>query len=248
RPFSIERDPPEGLAAMRALRAALRRPPERDEAAQVEARLLDALEHDVPQRQTIGEGRPGPLALRSVRHADDIVRAALRKLARRPVVDADRAELVGYFEQAPNRDSRVALADSRDALGLRRIRVDWRMSAQDEENIRRASRLVGGALAADVGARFEPAGWLADPAARGPGRAGGGAGAGSREARARRGGGGDGRGGGRAGGCSRRGGRRPGDGRAAPGGARFGPAGWLGDPAAPLPGRGPGHRIGTTRP
>jgi len=165
RPFSIERDPPEGLAAMRALRAALRRPPERDEAAQVEARLLDALEHDVPQRQTIGEGRPGPLALRSVRHADDIVRAALRKLARRPVVDADRAELVGYFEQAPNRDSRVALADSRDALGLRRIRVDWRMSAQDEENIRRASRLIGDALAADLGARFEPAGWLADPAA-----------------------------------------------------------------------------------
>src|SRR5690606_24766597 len=165
RPFTIECAPPEGLAAMRALRATLRQPSSLDESARVETRLLDALDDDLPQRQTVGTGRPGPLALQTVRHADDVVRAALRKLARRRVVEADRIELVGYFEQMPNRDSRVGLSDTRDALGLRRIRVDWRMTGLDEERIRRAAVLFGEALAGDLNGRFDPASWLLDPGA-----------------------------------------------------------------------------------
>jgi len=165
RPFTIECAPPEGLAAMRALRATLRQPSSLDESARVETRLLDALDDDLPQRQTVGTGRPGPLALQTVRHADDVVRAALRKLARRRVVEADRIELVGYFEQMPNRDSRVGLSDTRDALGLRRIRVDWRMTGLDEERIRRAAFLFGEALAGDLNGRFDPASWLLDPGA-----------------------------------------------------------------------------------
>jgi len=36
--------------------------------------------------------------------------------------------LMGVLEQAPNPDSRVALAEEVDALGLRRVALDWRLS------------------------------------------------------------------------------------------------------------------------
>ncbi|MCG6862928.1 MAG: hypothetical protein LJE70_16860, partial [Chromatiaceae bacterium] len=38
-------------------------------------------------------------------------------------------------EQVPNRDSRVTLADDRDALGLRRIRLDWRLTEQSRRSL-----------------------------------------------------------------------------------------------------------------
>jgi choline dehydrogenase-like flavoprotein len=43
-------------------------------------------------------------------------------------------------EQAPNPDSRVALTDECDALGMRRVKLDWRVSALDYHAIRAASR------------------------------------------------------------------------------------------------------------
>ncbi len=166
RPFAIERDPPEGLAALRALRASLRRPRARHEAARVEASLLDALDCELPQCQIVpAPGNPGKLALRTLAHADDVLRAAVRKFTHRPVLETDRVELVGYFEQTPNRDSRITLSDRRDALGLRRMRVDWRLNALDEASIRAAGGLIGQSLAQDFNGRFEPAAWLLDPAA-----------------------------------------------------------------------------------
>lgn len=38
-------------------------------------------------------------------------------------------------EQGPNRDSRVTLADERDALGLRKIRLDWRLTDTDRSSL-----------------------------------------------------------------------------------------------------------------
>ena len=38
-------------------------------------------------------------------------------------------------EQAPNPDSRIMLADERDALGLRKIRLDWRLSETDRHSV-----------------------------------------------------------------------------------------------------------------
>jgi len=38
-------------------------------------------------------------------------------------------------EQVPNPDSRVTLADDRDALGLRRIRLDWRLTEQSRRSL-----------------------------------------------------------------------------------------------------------------
>ena len=55
--------------------------------------------------------------------------------------------LANHVEQIPNRDSRIALSTERDALGLPRATVDWRLSALDRLGIVKAHRLI----AAEVG-------------------------------------------------------------------------------------------------
>jgi choline dehydrogenase-like flavoprotein len=45
--------------------------------------------------------------------------------------------LTMYFEQAPNPDSRVYLAAKRDALGMPKLVVDWRLNALDRESFKR---------------------------------------------------------------------------------------------------------------
>lgn len=72
--------------------------------------------------------------------------------------------LVLRGEQAPNPDSRVTLLpDQRDATGMPRIQLDWRMLPQDRES---AAELVS-ALARETGrlklGTVEPADWLFDP-------------------------------------------------------------------------------------
>lgn len=59
--------------------------------------------------------------------SNTVRRAAGRSaLARRPL-----AELVVDLEQAPDRDSRITLSRKTDRLGLRCLRVDWRIGPQD---------------------------------------------------------------------------------------------------------------------
>ena len=51
---------------------------------------------------------------------------------RTPEMSDDELPRVGIFmEQAPNPDSRVLLAESRDPLGMRRLRLDWRLTDLD---------------------------------------------------------------------------------------------------------------------
>jgi choline dehydrogenase-like flavoprotein len=45
-------------------------------------------------------------------------------------------------EHAPNPDSRVSLGEGRDALGQRRVRLDWRLSSRDQHTIRRAREII----------------------------------------------------------------------------------------------------------
>jgi choline dehydrogenase-like flavoprotein len=47
-----------------------------------------------------------------------------------------------HAEQAPNADSRVELSDKRDALGVPRLRVDWRMTPLDVESVQRSFALL----------------------------------------------------------------------------------------------------------
>jgi choline dehydrogenase-like flavoprotein len=46
----------------------------------------------------------------------------------------------------PDRDSRITLSDKRDALGQRRVRIDWRLPPDFERNFRRAHVLLAAAL------------------------------------------------------------------------------------------------------
>jgi choline dehydrogenase-like flavoprotein len=74
--------------------------------------------------------------------------------------------LVMRAEQAPNPDSRVRLNAHKDAIGMPRVTLDWRLSAIDIDSVAglvsaldRESRRLG------LG-RVEPAGWLSDPEKR----------------------------------------------------------------------------------
>jgi choline dehydrogenase-like flavoprotein len=71
--------------------------------------------------------------------------------------------LVIRAEQAPNPDSRVTLNDQKDATGMPRATLDWRLSSIDVDSVsglvasldRESQRLGLG--------RIEPASWLSDP-------------------------------------------------------------------------------------
>jgi choline dehydrogenase-like flavoprotein len=60
-----------------------------------------------------------------------------------------------HAEQVPNPDSRVMLGEEVDALGLPRIRIDWRYSPQDVETVRTSAALLAADLAASGVGRFE---------------------------------------------------------------------------------------------
>jgi choline dehydrogenase-like flavoprotein len=47
------------------------------------------------------------------------------------------------FEQAPNPDSRVLLIEERDALGMPRVALDWRLSDADRRTVRRTLEVMG---------------------------------------------------------------------------------------------------------
>jgi choline dehydrogenase-like flavoprotein len=57
------------------------------------------------------------------------------------------AEAEAGVQQSANRDSRVTLAAGKDRFGLRRLSLDWRLSALDRHTIRTAAFETGRALA-----------------------------------------------------------------------------------------------------
>jgi choline dehydrogenase-like flavoprotein len=52
-------------------------------------------------------------------------------------------KLFTRMEQAPNPDSRIMLDHDRDALGVRRAMLDWRLSALDKRSIRKFHETIG---------------------------------------------------------------------------------------------------------
>lgn len=51
--------------------------------------------------------------------------------------------VVHHLEHAPNPQSRVTLGDERDALGLPRVRLDWRFGELERRTLRRAVEIFG---------------------------------------------------------------------------------------------------------
>jgi len=160
-PFPIEGNVPFGVRALREFRAAMK-PRVRDEAELLEMRMCETMRNGPMLATGLPGDTPnlGVLALRMGLGAGDIVRAFAKKLADRPTVRSQHVELIGYFEQAPNRDSRVMLGEDTDVLGLRKVSVDWQLSDIDRHTIRTAARLFGEQLARTCNGRFEPEPWV----------------------------------------------------------------------------------------
>jgi choline dehydrogenase-like flavoprotein len=73
-----------------------------------------------------------------------------RKLAERKfpsIIVRSKANLFSldfHAEQQPNASSRVMLDETRDALGMPRLRIDWRYTAGDTDTVQRALALLAG--------------------------------------------------------------------------------------------------------
>ena len=168
RPYPVIASTPAGLQALRELRASFRR---NDSAAQtdVEATVQEALDTGIP----LPSSRPAPagsgrarLMLRAGMNAGHLAGAVARKLRKRPLETYSHVELMTYFEQSPNRDSRITLANARDAMGMRKVRVDWRLSDFDYASYRTTAGILGEEAARGCGGRFEPEPWVRDPGLR----------------------------------------------------------------------------------
>jgi len=59
----------------------------------------------------------------------------------------DAITIRSRIDQAPNRDSRVTLVRERDALGMPRARLDWRLSELDRHSAVRTMEIIGAAVA-----------------------------------------------------------------------------------------------------
>ena len=55
----------------------------------------------------------------------------------------DQKTIISRSEQYPNPDSRVTLSRVRDSLGMKRVRLDWRFTADDLYSLRRTLEVVG---------------------------------------------------------------------------------------------------------
>jgi len=73
----------------------------------------------------------GRQAFRVAKDLHTVVPAIFRFLCDRPVSPTSKVFLEAFFEQAPNPGSRIRLGQQRDALGLRKVELDWRLTDLD---------------------------------------------------------------------------------------------------------------------
>ena len=170
RPIPVADTAPPGLQALRELRASFRAPAV-ESANEVEGEVQRALAAGIAGPPPSPPPRRNPprrarLALRVGMNAHEVAGAVARRLRNRPVDRCRRVDLMTYFEQAPNPESRITLSDARDALGMRRVRVDWRLTDLDYASYRTSATLLGEEAARCCGGRFQPAPWVVDPSIR----------------------------------------------------------------------------------
>jgi choline dehydrogenase-like flavoprotein len=91
---------------------------------------------------------------------------AAANLARRllqgspPLLKEPLITIIVDVEQEPNAESRVTLSDQKDAFGMRRAKVDWRISEIERTTARHLNGLVGEELQKLGFGRTETAAWL----------------------------------------------------------------------------------------
>jgi choline dehydrogenase-like flavoprotein len=93
---------------------------------------------------------PASAVKAAVRHAPMLAEGALRiaALHRAPVRSLTALELHTIVEQRPDPESRVRLAERRDALGVPISRIDWHVDEQEMRTVERTRAFVVDALAA----------------------------------------------------------------------------------------------------
>ncbi|MEQ9061881.1 MAG: GMC family oxidoreductase [Gammaproteobacteria bacterium] len=107
-------------------------------------------------------------------HAYRGLRTVVQRSVRRPVErlrhagGLRRVAVMIRAEQAPNPASRVVLAAARDALGVPRAALDWRLCALDKHTVSAMTARLATLLAARGIGRLEPARWLDEPATSWP--------------------------------------------------------------------------------
>ena len=67
----------------------------------------------------------------------------------------NRYELEFHAEQAPNPDSRLTLSAERDAFGMRRLKVDWRVTELDLTSLRKSYELLAAELSRSGAGRLD---------------------------------------------------------------------------------------------
>ncbi|MET0582947.1 MAG: GMC family oxidoreductase [Pseudoxanthomonas sp.] len=160
RPVAVEAPAPKGIQALRDLKQAIRPGPQ-DETLALEGMMRSGRTGDDPcATEESARAGIGKLGLRVGMGTLDIAHAAWRRLSDKPTVKSDHVDVIGYFEQAPNPESRVTLGDETDALGQRKVCVDWRLTDLDWHTYRTAANLFGNELANSCDGKFELEPWL----------------------------------------------------------------------------------------
>jgi choline dehydrogenase-like flavoprotein len=99
---------------------------------------------------------------RSVTHLPEVARACARVClkGKSPLGKPHRIRLQCHTEQEPDPNSRVTLALGRDALGLPRGQVDWRIHESERHTMRIMTNVMGSELEKLELAQLEPEPWL----------------------------------------------------------------------------------------
>jgi choline dehydrogenase-like flavoprotein len=94
-------------------------------------------------RQPERRGELGRASVTVARNPMPLLRSGWRYLRRRPALDTSATPVLTVGgEQAPNPDSRVRLGEERDALGMRRAILDWRLTEHEIRTWRRMAELA----------------------------------------------------------------------------------------------------------
>ncbi len=96
-------------------------------------------------KQRAVPGAAWPYVRQAVRAPQRLAVAMARKLAVRHG-PAHRWRMRAAFETGFRYDNRVMLADERDRLGRRKVRIEWRLGEADVENMRRVTQLFDQAV------------------------------------------------------------------------------------------------------
>jgi choline dehydrogenase-like flavoprotein len=106
----------------------------------------------------------GRMMLHAYRRLGRLARATVSPVTQWQRLQSGSAELAVVLraEQSPNPDSRVRLADAVDALGMRRVALDWRLQRLDRASAAMLVKALHGELRRLGLGQIEPSKWLFD--------------------------------------------------------------------------------------